>query len=312
MTISHRALAGAACGVEIVGMDLEAPLSDRDTQELADLWTQHGLLVWRDGQPTAQAQVNLSAVFGENSEHMSREMWVDGFPTLISLKSSPNSKAEDNDVYNVDGVDLAGYKPWHSDLIHQLNPNRGSMLRAVTLPDEGGDTGFLDRIAAYRALPDDLKAEIEDLRVVYAVIPNAADIKFDTGVRLRPVRLSARVADYDRRKHEFPLVSQPLVYVQTETGRKALYLSPWFAQSIEGREGAEGDALLQRLVDHLIATGNPYRHLWRAGDVVLWDNWRMAHIAYGTPPHCSRELHRTTIMGEWGRARAYGSAATAA
>lgn len=311
MGVSYRPIEGG-CGVEILGMDLDRPVDATTAEELCALWVQHGLLIWRGGSPSAETQVKLSAVFGRNSEHMSREMWVEGFPTLISLKSSPDMKSEDNDIYSVDGVELAGYKPWHSDLIHQLNPNRGAMLRAVTLPEEGGDTGFVDRIAAYEALPDALKAEIENLRVVYAVIPNAADIKFSTGVKLSPVRLSARVEDYDRRKHEFARVTQPLVYKQEETGRKALFLSPWFAQSIEGQEGPEGDALLQQLVDHLIAHGGVYMHKWRAGDLVLWDNWRMAHLACGTPPHCSRELHRTTILREWGLARLYGGAGAAA
>jgi taurine dioxygenase len=95
----------------------------------------------------------------------------------------------------------------------------------------------------------------------------------------------------------------PLVYEQAETGKKVLHVSPWFADGIEGMENAEGDALLTEVIDHVIRPELMYFHKWQAGDMVLWDNWRMLHSASGVPPEETRIMRRTTIVGDYGLGR---------
>jgi taurine dioxygenase len=103
----------------------------------------------------------------------------------------------------------------------------------------------------------------------------------------------SRVDDYPRSIH-------PMVCVQEETGRKVLNVSPWFAVAIQGREHDEGDALLRAVIECLESEDHAYYHQWQAGDMVLWDNWRMLHRATGLPPHLPRWLQRTTIFGDYG------------
>jgi taurine dioxygenase len=95
----------------------------------------------------------------------------------------------------------------------------------------------------------------------------------------------------------------PLVYSQAKTGRKILHVSPWFADGIEGMENEEGDALLREVIGYVIRPELMYFHKWHAGDMVLWDNWRMLHCACGVPPSEQRIMRRTTIVGDYGLGR---------
>jgi taurine dioxygenase len=94
-----------------------------------------------------------------------------------------------------------------------------------------------------------------------------------------------------------------MVYIQEQTGRPVLNLSPWFAEGIEGMETEEGDALLHEVVQHCISSDQAYFHQWQPDDMVLWDNWRMLHCATGIPPDGSRHMQRTTIAGDYALGR---------
>jgi taurine dioxygenase len=98
-------------------------------------------------------------------------------------------------------------------------------------------------------------------------------------------------------------VIHPAVYVQKETGRKVLNISPWFAEGIIGMENPAGDALLAEIVTAMIRPSLAYFHDWQEGDMVLWDNWRMLHGAAGIPLGERRHMRRTTIAGDYALGR---------
>src|SRR5690606_36505012 len=149
-------------------------------------------------------------------------------------------------------------------------------------PPTGGETGFIDQIAAWSRLPEALRERIESLDVVYRPDFVQGNKKF--GQRVRTVRMSALAQRIIARVASAPRVLHPMVYVQHETGRKVLNVSPWFALGIHGMENEEGDALLEEVVRHCEATDYAYVHRWQPDDMVLWDNWRMLHSAYGVAP----------------------------
>lgn len=107
----------------------------------------------------------------------------------------------------------------------------------------------------------------------------------------------------DRLERDFPPSVHPMVYAQAETGRKVLNVSPAYAVGIEGMGRQEGDALLEEVFAHCLNSPSEYRHAWRAGDMVAWDNWRILHNAEGTPVDHTRVVQRISIKGDYGLGR---------
>lgn len=277
--------------------------------ELHALWIEHGVILFRDCESTPEMQVALSRIFGEPEQHPFKERLVEGHPELLWVRHIPGQDV----TYDVDGAVLGGWLPWHSDLAYMASINRGGILRAIQLPDEGGKTGFIDQIEAYNRLPPHFKAEIEGLSVVYTLNLNAAEQKFGRYKGLgRRHNVSASVRAIDaRRANDFPDVVHPLVYVQRETGRKVLNLSPWFADHVLEMPGAEGDDLLAEVARHCVDPELAYYHSWRPGDMMLWDNWRTLHCATGVAPDAVRILQRTTLKGDYQLGRVLHEGATA-
>ena len=115
---------------------------------------------------------------------------------------------------------------------------------------------------------------------------------------------------YARLDRDFPPVAHPIVFVQPETGRKVLNVSPFFARHIEGMENDAGRALLKTLCDHVHASP-AYHHKWGTTELILWDNWRMVHRITPVPLDETRLLQRTTIKGDYGVGRKLAQQAAA-
>lgn len=268
-------------------------------RELYDLWIDKGVIVFR-GLTDLDTQIHLSEIYGEPEIH----------PLLVGIDrprehfviAEIDYVEEDGDLYEIDGELRGGYLPWHFDLAYMDRINHGGILRGAVLPKRGGETGFIDRIAAYDALPDELKARIEGLRVIHRYLADATKARFGD----RPDKCFSLSRNITLAL-EHPSVQQPVthpaVYTQKETGRKVLNVSPWHAVAIEGMENDEGDALLGQVIDRMIRPQLAYFHHWQQDDMVLWDNWRMLHCAAGVPPGEQRKMRRTTIAGDYALGR---------
>jgi taurine dioxygenase len=287
-------------GAIVTGLDPAAIDDPSVRQALHDLWIAKGVIVFRGVAGGIDTQLRLSEIYGEPEIH----------PMMAGTDIKTEHKAlapiefdrEDGNIYEVGGEQRGGYLPWHFDGAYVDRINHGGILRPEVLPRRGGDTGFIDQIAAWDELPDRLKARIAGLNVVYSYQPDFTRARF--GARVDRL---VRMATLFRKGMEHPSVQvraiHPLVYEQAETGKKVLHVSPWFADGIEGMENAEGDALLTEVIDHVIRPELMYFHKWQAGDMVLWDNWRMLHSASGVPPEETRIMRRTTIVGDYGLGR---------
>jgi taurine dioxygenase/putative 2-oxoglutarate oxygenase len=175
---------------------------------------------------------------------------------------------------------------WHSDGAYLTDPPVGSMLYAREVPPVGGDTWYGNMVAAYDALPQTVKERIEDLKVVIS------------RVQSRPYNYPDRPAPTARERAEWVDVTHPLVRVHEVSGRKALYAGgnvPW---RIEGMPEDESAPLITFLQEFSVQPRFTYRHSWRAGDIILWDNRSAMHRAtyYDHVAH-RRLMHRTTISG---------------
>lgn len=268
---------------------------------LLQLWREKGLIVFRGVGGGIDTQLRLSEIYGEPEVH----------PMMAGTDIRTEHRAlapiefdgeKDGNIYEVNGEVLGGYLPWHFDGAYVDRINHGGILRPDVLPARGGDTGFIDQIAAWDLLPDRLKARIEGLEVLYSYQPDLTKAKFGP----RADRL-VKMSELFRKGMDHPSVQvraiHPMVYEQAGTGRKILHVSPWFAEGIVGMENAEGDALLGEVIEAVLRPELMYFHKWQEGDMVLWDNWRMLHCATGVPPSEKRIMRRTTIVGDYGLGR---------
>jgi taurine dioxygenase len=287
-----------AFGAVVTGLtsvDIEKPEVQAD---LRKLWIDRGVVVFRGVDGGEETHIRLSRVFGELTDHEMFKHLPDRRPELIDLIYDRT----EGEVYELDGQEMGAWLPWHSDLIYTDQINRGGILRALELPRKGGgETGFIDRINTYELLPEELKAKIEGLNVLYRPNFNPENQRFGK----RPnMRITAETPRMIRANNENrPRTVHPLVYQQRETGRKVLNVSPWFAEAIEGMENEEGDAILKAVIEHSIRPDLAYFHSWQVGDMVLWDNWRMMHSANGVAIDDRRAMQRTTIVGDYALGR---------
>jgi alpha-ketoglutarate-dependent taurine dioxygenase len=175
---------------------------------------------------------------------------------------------------------------WHSDGEDKRVPNAASMLYAHVVPPEGGDTLFADMYAAYDALPEATKRQIEGRRARFSRI----DMHNVHYPHLPPL------TEAERRSR--PDVFHPLVRVHPRSGRRSLFVGRW-SRDVEDMDPEQGRALIEALFEHASAERFVYRHVWRVHDAVLWDNRCMLHCA--TPfdeDRYQRLMHRTTLEGE--------------
>ncbi len=288
-------------GAVVTDLSFEAINDPQVRRQLHALWIEKGVIVFRGVDGGLDAQLMLSEIYGEPEVHpmMAGTDIKTEHKALAPIEFDPE---KDGNIYEVDGQVLGGYLPWHFDGAYVDRINHGGILRPEVLPGRGGDTRFIDQIAAYELLPADLKARIEGLNVLYSYQPDLTKAKFGP----RADRL-VKMSELFRKGMDHPSVQEravhPMVYTQAETGRKILHVSPWFADGIEGMENEEGDALLREVISYVIRPELMYAHKWREGDMVLWDNWRMLHSAGGVPPEEKRIMRRTTIVGDYGLGR---------
>ncbi|MBV7538730.1 TauD/TfdA family dioxygenase [Duganella sp. sic0402] len=275
------ALFDAPLGAEILGLDLDRPLPQRDFQRLHKAHLDHHLLVFRNQRITPQQQVDFSRRFGPLQIHVLRNFQLPSHPEVLIISNI----IEDGQPV---GLGDAGHF-WHSDLSYKETPSLGSMLHAQELPSEGGDTLFANMHLAYDTLPAALRNAVQGARAEHSYLAQYDELR-----RRSPFRPALTQAQID----EVKPVQHPVVRTHPETGRKALFVSEHFTTRIVGLPEDESRALLNELFAHSVKPEHVYRHQWAPHDLVFWDNRSLMHLAAGTPAHLRRKLYRTTIEGD--------------
>jgi taurine dioxygenase len=286
-------------GAQVTGFDWSGGIPDEVAQTLYSAWLEHGVLVFPKAGVTSQIHLGLSRVFGELEEHPLQNLHVAGNKDLIYFGGEESKGAG----ILVDGELLAGYIFVHQDTAYTPNLCRGSMLRMVQTPPQGGDTIWWDTAKAYLELPNTLKARIETLSTVHALKIVPPDplwgMRGHTAVARDPASIAARGFP------DLPPVLHPMVITHPESGLRSLLLNPAGYVKVEGMDQAEGDALYEQVVSHTLQPKFTYRHHWSVNDIVLWDNRRTMHMATGYPHHLSRMAYRTTLKGAMPTGRVY-------
>jgi taurine dioxygenase len=277
----HVAPAPAPLGARISGVDLQR-IDDCGFAEIRRAWLDHQVLLCRDQRIDDDGLIAFSRRFGDLDWAPVQETgrrFVDGHPEIYVVSN----------VIGPDGVPIgslgAGEAVWHTDMSYLPDPPKASMLYALEIPPSGGDTSFCDMYGAYDGLPAGLKRRIEGLRVKH-------DGTYNSGGYVR-----AGIAATDDPRAS-PGTYHPLVCTHPETGRRMLYLGRRRNAYVEGLPLAESEALLDELWRFATRDELVWKHEWRIGDLVLWDNRCTMHRRDPFDAGARRVMHRTQIKGE--------------
>src|SRR5882757_10719650 len=261
---------------EVVGIDFAQPV-DADTRStLTRAFADHHVMVMRDQHFTPDQFVAAARIFGELLPHDKKERHVAGHPEVEYISNE--------EVVN--GKRIIPGETFHTDHSNHPRPPKATTLFAVELPSSGGDTQYVNVHDAYDDLPEDTKRRIDGLKAVHVFQSKYSPRE------LRPLsENSAKVLP--------PPGVHPLVRTHPENGRKALYLNPVRIESIVGMEDDEALDLVAQLMTHATQKKFEYRHQWRYGDMVIWDNRSVLHKA--NPDYDMNErryLYRLMLKGE--------------
>ncbi len=268
-------------GAEIIGAKISDDLDRNDLKTIMRTFLSFQVIVIRNQNLTAVEQKNFSQNFGDLDIHISSKNKHKDHPELLILS---NKKINGKWV----GATNAGDE-WHTDTQYMQVPSKCTMLHALEVPEEGGETAFINTYAAFDALPKPLRDKIKDLKGI------------NSWNRLRNPRVKVPKQHGDGKSVYdigHPDVLHPIVRTHPETGRKALYVSPRHTLFVEGLPENESEDLLQELFSIQQRPENIYTHKWCLGDVLLWDNRCTLHKGMGgIKPPGIRHLHRTLMAG---------------
>jgi taurine dioxygenase len=270
-----------ALGAEITGIDLRKDLDDAAIAAIRATWLQHLVLVFPGQDLSAEAHIHFSRRFGEPELHALKNLQGSSHPEILEITNRvvDGRRSETAEVG----------RQWHSDGSATLRPSLGSLLYCRAMPEAGGNTWFSSMYAAYDALSEGMKHIVDRLETVQ----DLAHFYAARGIGTRDPRKVAEDID------DNPAVVQPLVTVHPETGRRALFINQSLTREILGMTPAESAGLLKHLYAHAVQPEFTYRHYWRVGDLVMWDNRCTQHLApRDYDPNEVRHMCRTTLKGD--------------
>ena len=266
---------GPQIGAEILGVDVRT-LDDAGFAPIYRAWLDYNVIVVPGQALTIDDFLRYSRRFGHIEPHPSKSTRHPDYPeiTLLGInKFGPDGKL-DQAIYR------RGAEGWHTDGAYADRPFKATQLYGLTIPSIGGDTLFSNMYAAYAALPEPLKRRLEGVRGA-----------FTYGGRRKAAAL-LNPEDRDR-----PPAYHPIIATHSETGRKSLYFDPGKIQFLEGVEAQESDDLIDELTGRMIQPDAEFRHKWRVGDIVIWDNRCSVHRAAGDYPPEEERIHwRVSIL----------------
>jgi taurine dioxygenase len=261
-----------ALGAMISGVDLRDPIDDALKQKFLDAWHQHLVILLRNQTLDEDTQVRFAETFGSPANTTSGRTFSAKHPSVMLVS---NIRQDGKPI----GALPDGEMHFHTDQCHQATPAKATMLYAIEVPSKGGNTLFSNAYTAYETLPEDIKHRIVGRRALNA---------YTTDTTLR-------TANYDDAKSSY---WHPVVRTHPATGCKALYVNRLMTREIEGLPREESDVILQKLFDHQEQQKFVYEHVWRPGDILMWDNRCTLHARTDFPAGERRLLRRVTILGE--------------
>ena len=267
---------GQACGAQVSGVDLSRPLGAELIAEIRAIWLEHHVLAFPDQTIGDDDLERFTLAFGG----FGHDPFFAPIPGRNHIAAIRREADEQSPLFA---------ENWHTDWSFQARPPSGTCLMAVDIPPHGGDTLYANQHAAWEALPASRQADLADLIAVHSArLAYAPDGTYGAKDKGRSM---------DIRPSEEALATQthPLVPAHPETGRRGFYSTLGYIIGIEGMEQSAAIPLLMELQQWQGDERFIYRHKWKPGMLVMWDNRSVLHKATGGYEGHRRELHRTTI-----------------
>lgn len=265
-----------AFGAEISGINLSLPVSNTVQHELNDLLAKYAVLVFRDQTLTPPEFMAAAEIFGPLMDQQLKKYVLPDYP-MVGCNST-------DDLPRKNGKLQVRGENYHTDHSNERCPPKATTLHALQIPPSGGDTQFVDVRQAYDDLPSDLKARIDGLFSLHVHQSSRSPREL---TKLSPEDLA-----------KIPTALQPLVIRHPGNGRPALYLNTGRMEGIDGIAPELAYPLIEDLYQRATDTRYEYRHKWRAGDMVIWDNQAVMHQANADyDPEQKRFLYRLMIQG---------------
>lgn len=263
---------GGCIGAAITDITVDDLLDETIAARVLDALEQWGVLVFRGLEVDDETQVAFSRMLGEPERFPMDPARPEIMVVSLDPERTPAAGYLRNTIF------------WHIDGATDDIPNKATMLRAINVADDGGDTEFSNTYAAWDALSDDEKARYRHVKVLHT---------FEAAQRKGTPEPSEEELGIWRMR---PGKTQPLAW-KHESGRISLVLGAT-ADLVEGMGAAEGKAILAELEAWATRPEFTYRHQWQPGDLVIWDNRGTMHRAVPYEPTSGRLMHRTTLVGE--------------
>lgn len=270
---------GQACGAIVTDIDLTEPISSADAQALRAGLAEHHVLAVPDQPMSDDDLERFSVCFGELGD----DPWFEPIEGRTHIAEVRRNANETTPLFA---------DAWHSDWSFLDSPPVATCLVGVEIPPVGGDTLFANQHLAYERLPDELRQRVDGVRATHTTkgIYGKGGI-YDGDTEAESGRSMGIITDREDMYGEHPVVR-----VHPENGRKALFSTLGYVQSIVGMDKEESGDLLLELYQHQTADEVIYRHKWEPNMCVIWDNLSVLHKATGGYEGHDRVLHRTTIV----------------
>jgi taurine dioxygenase len=264
-------------GAEVTGIDLTQPVSPDTKAALNQAFVDSSVVAIRDQTLTPAQMLAAVELFGSVFQQHN---------TRFAIQESPQIHYISNQDRLPDGTRYIPGEGWHTDHSNDTRPPKATVLHAVTLPDQGGDTQFANMAAAYEALPVAMQDRIAELIAVHVYQSSHSARKL--------------MALSDTNKERVPnAVLHPIVRTHPDNHRKSIYINPIRIEGIIGLAHREALPLLDELLEHATQQDFQYRHEWRLGDLVIWDNRCLLHKANGDyDMDQTRYLYRVMLQGD--------------
>ena len=266
-------------GAELIGVDLAQELDDDCFAAIYQAFLCYQVLLFRGGEIPPTRQVEFARRFGEVQIHVMNQYHADGFPELYFLSNldadgQPNGKHPDK-----------GTLAWHTDGSWRNITGQATILYAVEVPEQGGETHYCDMYGAYERLDDIWKNRLSTLKAVH-------NLDFSR------TRRHGEQPMTEEQKSQVPPVAHPIIRTHPETKRYCVFLGD-HAETIEGMDYQAGRELVDQINALIIPPDLVYRHHWQPGELMVWDNRCLLHRATEYDPARDRRvIRRCTVLGD--------------
>ncbi|MDC0067324.1 TauD/TfdA family dioxygenase [Gammaproteobacteria bacterium] len=279
-TITVDSMIGSV-GAVISGVDLSEPLTKQTAAEINAAWLKHHVVFFRDQDLTPTQQANFGTNFGD----------LDVYPFMTAVDSNPNVIPiikEADATLNFGGA-------WHTDTSYIEKPPKATLLYAVEVPDDGGDTLFADATQAFYDLSDGLKTMLSRESGIYSpkIVHGKEGLYKQAAARDEMAQDYGGAADFAEQE-----VEHPLIRTHPDTGEKSIYCSLPHTHRIKGWTREESIPLFKYLTEACTQDKYVTRFKWREGSLALWDNRCVFHNALNDYQGMRRHMHRVIIKGE--------------